>query len=71
MVDVRVASLSEVCALVTCVSAEAIWALSDAIWAEDALSLWSVESCAWSLARLAWAWVNDAEREASSMVASA
>jgi hypothetical protein len=39
MVDTSVASASEVCALVTCVSAEAIWAWSEAIWADEASSV--------------------------------
>jgi hypothetical protein len=71
MAEVKVASESEVCALVTCVSADAIVALSEAICADDAPSSSSVDSWAWSLARVAWAWVSAAANEVSSMVARA
>ena len=62
MVDVSVASESAVWALVTWVSAEAMLAWSEAIWADEAPSAWSVDSCAWSLAKPAWAWASDADK---------
>ena len=62
MVDVSVASDSEVWALVTWVCAEAMSASSEAICADEAPLVWSVASWAWSLARSAWAWANDADK---------
>ena len=71
MVEVKVASASAVCAVVTCVWDESTLAWSEAIWADDAPAAWSEVSWAWSLARTAWAWARDAVSEESSMVASA
>jgi hypothetical protein len=69
MVEVRVASANDVWALVTCVSAEATLASSEAIWAADAPSAWSVESWDWSRASVAWAWARVADSEVLSTVA--
>ena len=46
MVDTRVAASSEVCALVTPVWAEAMLALSSAIWVAEASAVWSDANCA-------------------------
>ncbi len=71
MVDTRVASLTEAWALVTWVCAEAMLALSRAIWVDEAAAAWSEASCAWSLARVAWAWARDALRAVGFTVARA
>jgi hypothetical protein len=69
IVDVNVASDNDVCALATWVWAEAMAASSEAICEEVALLLWSVESSASSLAKMAWAWANDADSDELSMAA--
>ena len=56
-------------AAVTWVWAEAMLALSRAIWVAEALAAWSVASWAWSLARVAWAWASEALRAVGSTVA--
>jgi hypothetical protein len=71
MVDVNVAWFRAVCALATWFWATRMPAWSDAIWAAEAPSSWSVVSWAWSLARLAWAWASEAANDVSSMVARA
>ena len=71
MVEVSVASDSAVWALVTWVSADAMLAcVGGDLAADEAPSVWSVDSCAWSRARSAWAWARAADREVRSMVAS-
>ena len=69
IVDVNVASDNDVCALVTWVWADAMAAWSEAICEDVAPLVWSVESCASSLASVAWAWANEADNDELSMVA--
>ena len=69
MVDTKVPLVALVWAVVTWVCAEAMLALSRAIWVDDALAVSSVASCAWSLANVAWAWARAALSAVGSTVA--